>query len=166
MGVARGWARVGCLRVLIVAGVAGGGQVVAGSFRSRERTSARSWRPGGSRSTGWPAWLVSRPGTAMIWPRRVSIIAFPPRVPRPTIRPCSSRVTVSWCNQPAIVVASSAPHIQAVLISGWPEGRCRRAPPCLLSRKAFSISVRCRYQYSTDAAFALLLTSRSVRMKL
>lgn len=34
---------------------------------------------------------------------------------------------MSWCSQPAMLAASSAPHIHAVLTSTYPEGRCRRA---------------------------------------
>ncbi len=51
-----------------------------------------------------------------------------------------------------MVAASSAPHIQARLTWGYPEGRCRRAAPSLLSRKMFSTVVRCRYQCSAAIA--------------
>ena len=71
---------------------------------------------------------------------------------------------VSWCSQAAMVAASSAPHIQARLTWGYPEGRCRRAAPSLLSRKMFSTVVRCRYQCSAAAALSGLDTSRFVRM--
>ena len=63
-----------------------------------------------------------------------------------------------------MVAASSAPHIQARLTWGYPEGRCRRAAPSLLSRKMFSTVVRCRYQCSAAAALSGLDTSRFVRM--
>ena len=41
---------------------------------------------------------------------------------------------------------------EQLLISVEPDGRCRSAAPCLLSRKMFSMLVRCRYQCSTAAA--------------
>ena len=44
---------------------------------------------------------------------------------RTTGRP--ERVAVSWCSQPAMLAASGAPHIHAVLTCGYPDGRCRRA---------------------------------------
>src|SRR3954451_16677261 len=72
------------------------------------------------------------------------------------------RVAVSWCSQPAMLAASSAPHIHARLTSGYPEGRWRRAAPCLASRNRFSTWVRWRYQCSTTAAFSPVLTSRKV----
>ena len=71
---------------------------------------------------------------------------------------------MSWCSQPAMLAASSAPHIHAVLTCLLPDGRCRSAAPCLLSRKMFSTLVRCRYQCSTAAAWSGVLTSRLVRM--
>ena len=58
----------------------------------------------------------------------------------------------------------SAPHIQAVLTCGYPDGRCRRAAPSLASRNTFSIEVRCRYQCSTAAARSPVDTSRLVTM--
>ena len=45
-------------------------------------------------------------------------------------------------------------------------GQVRSAAPCLLSRKMFSMLVRCLYQCSTAAALAAVDTSRLVQMKL
>jgi len=42
-----------------------------------------------------------------------------------------------------------APTSTAVLTCGYPEGRRRRAAPCLASLKMFATWVRCRYQCST-----------------
>ena len=39
-----------------------------------------------------------------------------------------------------MLAASSAPHIHARLTWGYPEGRCRRAAPSLLSRNARGLS--------------------------
>ena len=52
-----------------------------GSPRSRARTSGSRLCPGGSRSTRWRAWRISRPGTAISRQRRVAIMALPPRTP-------------------------------------------------------------------------------------
>ena len=71
---------------------------------------------------------------------------------------------VSWCSHAAMFEASSAPHIQAVLTWMYPDGRWRRAAPCLLSRKTFSMVVRCRYQCPAAAALSGADTSRFVRM--
>ena len=65
-----------------------------------------------------------------------------------------------------MLAASSAPHIHAVLTWAYPLGRCRSAAPSLLSRKTFSMLVRCRYQCSAAAALSGADTSRLVRMKL
>ena len=73
---------------------------------------------------------------------------------------------VSWCSQAAIAAAISDAHIHAVLTCSWPEGRWRSAAPCLLSRKMFSMLVRCQNQCSTAAALAGVDTSRLVQMKL
>lgn len=68
-----------------------------------------------------------------------AIMALPSRMPQPARVLSRPVVAVSWCSRPAMVAASSAPHIHAVLTSAYPLGRCRRAAPCLLSRKMFSI---------------------------
>ena len=66
------------------AGAQGGrGQAGAGSARSRASTSGSTQWPGGSRSTRWRAWRISRPGTAISRHRRVAIMALPPRTPCP-----------------------------------------------------------------------------------
>src|SRR6185503_12381332 len=88
-------------------------------------------------------------------------MAWPPRMPWPDSR-APERVAVSWCSQPAMLAASSAPHIHAVLTCRYPEGRCRRAAPSLASRNTFSTWVRCRYQCSTAAARSPVDTSRKV----
>jgi len=51
-----------------------------------------------------------------------------------------------------MLAASSAPRIHARLTWGYPDGRCRRAAPSLLSRNRFSTVVRCRCQCSAAAA--------------
>jgi hypothetical protein len=85
---------------------------------------------------------------------------------QPDSRPCGPSVAVSWCNQPAMVAANNAPHVHAVFTSQYPPGRCRRAAPCLLSPKAFSMLVRCRYQYSTAAAVpGWVMSSRTRRTR-
>jgi len=96
--------------------------------------------------------------------RRVAIIALPPRTPCPARISSPVVRVVSWCSQAAMVAASSAPHIQARFTRGYPEGRCRRAAPCLLSRKMFSTVVRCLYQCSAATALSGVDTSRFVRM--
>ncbi len=98
--------------------------------------------------------------------RRVAIMALPPRRPWPARMSVwsSASTPVSWCSQAAILAAMSAPHVQAVLTCLFPEGRCRSAAPCLVSRKMFSTLVRCRYQCSTAATLSGVDTSRLVRM--
>ena len=91
-------------------------------------------------------------------------MALPPRTPCPARMSCPAVTAVSWCSQAAMVAASSAPHIQARFTWGYPDGRCRRAAPSLLSRKMFSTVVRCRYQCSAAIALSGLDTSRLVRM--
>ena len=83
--------------------------------------------------------------TAISRHHRVAIMALPPRTPCPARMSWPAVTAVSWCSQAAMLAASSAPHIQARLTWGYPEGRCRRAAPSLLSRKMFSTVVRCRY---------------------
>src|SRR5579859_6669092 len=113
-----------------------------------------------------PRPLTTRPwpGTAISRHRRVAIMTLPPRTPWLCTMSSPWAVAVSWCSQAAMVAASSAPHIHAVLTWGYPDGRCRRAAPSLLSRKMFSTVVRCRYQCSAAAALAELDTSRFVKM--
>ena len=82
------------------------------------------------------------------------------RRPRPL--PWSSPV-ISW-SQADMAQASSADHIHTLLTVVFPDGRWRRAAPCLASLSA-SMSVRCRYQCSTSATFSGVDTSRFVRMK-
>jgi len=56
-----------------------------------------------------------------------------------------------------------SPHPGRVHL-GYPDGRCRRAAPSLLSREMFSTVVRCRYQCSAATALSGAVTSRLVRM--
>jgi hypothetical protein len=140
------------------------GQAGAGRDRSRVRISGSRLCPGGRRSTRWRAWRVSRPGTAMSRHRKVAIMALPPRTPCPARMSSPAVRAVSWCSQAAMLAASSAPHIQAMFTCGYPDGRCRRAAPSLLSRKRFSMLVRCRYQCSAATALPGAVTSRFVRM--
>src|SRR5690242_1966185 len=109
-----------------------------------------------------PAWWISRAGTRISRCRRVAIMAWPPRRPWRNSCPSGPGVAVSWCSQPAMLAASSAPPIHTVLTCGYPDGKCRRAAPCLASRKMFSTWVRCRYQCSIAAALSAVDTSRKV----
>ena len=70
---------------------------------------------------------------------------------------------VSWCSQLAMVAASSAPHIQAMITRdirrGGGAGRC-----CACCHGMFSTVVRCRYQCSAATALPGSDTSRFVTM--
>ena len=130
------------------------------------RTCGSRHGPGASRMISCPPWLTSRAGTAISLRRRVAIIALPPRTPCPSTSSPPRMTPVSWWHQAAIAAAISDAHIHAVFTCSWPEGRWRSAAPCLLSRKMFSMLVRCRYQCSTAAALAGVEQSRLVQMKL
>ncbi len=83
---------------------------------------------------------------------RRAIIALPPRVSCPSSSSLPDIRPVSWCSQAAIAAAISDACIHAVLACSSPEGRCRSAAPCLLSRKILRGCISGRTGHLPDLA--------------